>query len=95
VKEKNMIKLIKFSKPGCVPCAVLSNALSEVDFEDYNTELVEIDITDQPEYIEKYKLSSVPVLLFEKEGQIVHSMIGLQPVHAVLEILNKHNSSLF
>jgi thioredoxin-like negative regulator of GroEL len=90
-----MITLIKFSKPGCVPCTVLANALSEVDFADYNTELVEIDVAAQPEYIEKYNLSSVRVLLFEKEGQIVHSMIGLQPVYAVLEILNKHNSKLF
>lgn len=89
------MKLIKFSKPGCVPCTVLSNALSEVDFEDYNTELVEIDVSEEPQYIEKYNLSSVPVLVFEKEGQIVHSMIGLQPVAAVLEILDKHNSKLF
>lgn len=90
-----MIKLLKFSKPGCVPCNILTNALLEIDFEDYNAELVEIDVTAQPEYIEKYHLSSVPVMVFEKEGQIIHSMIGLQSVHSVLELLNKHNSKLF
>jgi thioredoxin 1 len=82
-----MIKVIKFSKNGCRPCSILSNVLTEVDFFSNNAELVEINISDQPEYIEQYDLSSVPVLVFEKEGKEVARINGSTDADTIIEVL--------
>ena len=82
-----MIKVIKFSKNGCRPCATLSNVLHEVDFHHNNAFLVEINVSLFPELIEKYNLSSVPVLVFEKDGKEVSRINGLTDADTIIDML--------
>lgn len=42
-----------------------------------------IDITDNPEAIDKYGLTSVPVMLIEKDGEITDRLVGVHPADAV------------
>lgn len=79
-----MNKLLKFYSPTCTPCKVLSNFLNdkEVVYED-------IDITVQQEYIDKYGLSSVPVLiLLDENEQEIDRAVGFNP-DATEELLTK------
>jgi thioredoxin 1 len=82
-----MINVIKFSKNGCRPCSILSRVLTEVDFFSNNAELVEINVSEKPEYIEQYDLSSVPVLVFEKEGKEVDRINGSTDADTIIEVL--------
>lgn len=61
-----MKKIIKFEKPGCQPCEMVSAVLGEVgvNFEAVNP-------FDQPELAVKYKIRSVPtVLLLDDEAEV-------------------------
>lgn len=61
-----MKKIIKFEKPGCQPCEMVSVVLGEagVNFEAVNP-------FDQPELAVKYKIRSVPtVLLLDDEAEV-------------------------
>jgi thioredoxin 1 len=82
-----MIEIIKFSKNNCRPCAVLSNYLSEINFEQHNATLSEINIADDPSVIEKYGLTSVPVLVYERNGVEVHRLNGLSNVEEIVEAI--------
>lgn len=82
-----MINVIKFSRPGCVPCRALSNYLSDINLADLNATLTEIDITEQPDVIDRYQLSSVPVLVFERNGLEVHRLVGLRPVDEIIDAI--------
>lgn len=82
-----MLKVIKFSKDGCRPCVILKNVLSEIIFENYESELVQINISEQPEYIEKYGLTSVPVLVFIKDGKEIDRINGLTDVDTIVDKL--------
>lgn len=83
-----MIEILKFSKPRCRPCAVLSNYLSEIDFVEQNAELTEIDITQHPEYIDRYNLSSVPVLVFLRNGLEITRFTGLRGTDEIIDAIN-------
>lgn len=77
----NKLTLIKRSTPSCPSCITMQLAL-----EDANIPYDVIDITNSPEAIEKYNLSSVPVLLIEtEEGQV--KLNGIQPVELIQEML--------
>lgn len=82
-----MINVIKLSQPNCIPCKVLSNYLTEIDFAEHNATLTEINISEQKEYIEKYRLSGVPALVYERNGSEVHRINGLASVEEIVEAI--------
>lgn len=82
-----MIKILKFSKPGCRPCAALANYLTEINLDAYNATLIDINIADQPEAIDQYGLTSVPVLVFMRNGIEVTRLIDLRPVDEIIDAI--------
>jgi len=84
-----IITIKKFSKPGCVPCKVLANYIGDLDLFKAGATLVNVDITEQPEVIDQYGLTGVPVLVFERSGVEVHRLNGLRPTEEIIDAI-KH-----
>jgi thioredoxin 1 len=82
-----MITIKKFSKPGCRPCTILANYLTEVDFDAHGATLENIDISQQPGAIDRYKLTSVPVLVFERNGVEVARLNGLVNPQEIIDTI--------
>jgi thioredoxin 1 len=79
------VKILKFSKPSCNPCKILSVYLREIDLDALNATLEEIDTEETPEVIEHYKIGSVPTLLFTRNGMEMSRIVGLAPVEEITE----------
>lgn len=80
------MKVIKLSKPDCVPCQTVANFL-----QDNNVEYEEHDIYKEPELVEKYNLMGVPVtILFDDEGNEVQRVVGFNPPQ-LNELISKLN----
>ena len=77
----NKITLIKRSTPMCPQCIKMQNVL-----EDEGLLFNVIDITTDTEAIEKYNLSSVPVILINDNGNEIR-LNGLQPIEVIKELL--------
>jgi thioredoxin 1 len=82
-----IITIKKFSKPGCRPCAALANYISDIDLFNAGATLENIDITEHPEVIDQYGLTSVPVLVFERSGVEVHRITGLRPTEEIIDAI--------
>lgn len=80
----NKLTLIKRSTPTCPQCITMQLVL-----EDANIPFDTIDISNEPEAIEKYSLSSVPVLLIDGDGGQQIKLNGIQPVEVVKEFLEE------
>jgi thioredoxin 1 len=81
------VKILKFSKPSCNPCKILSAYLREIDLEANEAVIEEIDIEEQPEVIEQYNLSGVPTLIFTRNGVEMGRMSGLHSVEEIEEMI--------
>ncbi len=80
---KNKLTLIKRSSPMCPDCNKMQFIL---DME--NIEYDVIDIAVDTDAVEKYDLSSVPVLLIDSdEGQL--KLNGIQPIEVIKEFLEE------
>lgn len=83
-----MIELAKFSRPGCRPCVAVSHyidelketgALDGVVIAHYNTDnLSEEDLA-------KFKISSVPVLLFKRNGLEITRITGMTDQETIVD----------
>jgi thioredoxin 1 len=82
-----IITIKKFSKKDCRPCQALSNYLGEIDLYIAGATLENIDIEESPEVIDKYGLSSVPVLVMERNGVEVGRIVGLVGTEEIVEAI--------
>lgn len=79
---KNKLTLIKRSTPTCPACNTMELMLKGADIS-----FDEIDIAKDTEAIEKYDLSSVPVLLIHDNNGEYTRLNGIQPVEVIKEFL--------
>lgn len=76
------MKIQLFTTATCNPCKKVKEYLTSETFQGIGVEV--IDVKQQPEYIEKYKIQSVPlvVVLDDEDIEVV-------TLHGVDNILNK------
>lgn len=78
------LTLIKRSVPKCGGCEIMRAQL-----DGNNVPYETIDITEDPSAIETYNLSSVPMLIIEKDNGATVRLSGVQPVDHVMALMNE------
>lgn len=64
-------QLLKFSRPSCVPCQMVSNYLN-----DKNVQYTEINVYEDAEMANKFKIQSVPVVVLLNGEEIEEMVFG-------------------
>jgi thioredoxin 1 len=93
-----IITIKKFSRNGCRPCQALANFIGDIDLFNAGATLENINISDEKikiggkeftseEVIEKYRLQSVPTLVFERNGVEVGRIVGLVGTEEIVEAI--------
>ena len=85
-----MTKIIRlFKKEGCAPCGALDMTFKMVEKElnELGAEVVRHNIDTDPELIEKYGLSSVPVTVVESNGEEVTRYRGMYDVMELVKFI--------
>ena len=81
--------IVDFWATWCGPCRMLSPLLDEVEEEmaDKIT-VVKVNVDDADEIAMRYRIMSIPTLLFFKDGQLVDKSVGAMPKSALVEKIN-------
>lgn len=87
------MKLIKFYTDWCGPCKMLTNVLNNMDLS--GVELVEVDASNGDEMVQKHKITSVPVMIFENDGQVIDRLDGFQPEENIQGVIDKMRREKF
>lgn len=77
----------KLSRVNCRPCAVLTYALNEMSEQlaQANAHVSEHDIDVEFGLIRKYGITSVPVLIFERNGAEITRINGLASAEEIID----------
>ena len=71
---------------------MLAPVIEEIAEKNEDIKVGKVNVDEQPELAQKYGISSIPALYFFREGEVVHTSIGLQPresIEAQLKVLRK------
>lgn len=79
VKAADVPVLVDFWAPWCGPCRTLAPTLDELANEFEGKAVVcKINVDENPELAQEYRVSGIPSLLFFKGGEAVDQMVGVQ-----------------
>ena len=82
----NKLIIVDFWATWCGPCRMLSPILDEVEEEMAGQiSVVKVNVDDADEVAAKYRIMSIPTLLFFKNGQLVDKTVGAMPKAVLVE----------
>jgi len=87
--QDSKLVIVDFWATWCGPCRMLSPILDEVEEEmPEQIKVVKVNVDDADEIAARYRIMSIPTLLFFKDGQMVDKTVGAMPKHALVEKIN-------
>ena len=88
LQDENLV-IVDFWAVWCGPCRMLSPVLDEVEEEmaDKIT-VVKVNVDDADEIAMRYRIMSIPTLLFFKNGQVVDKTVGAMPKNLLIDKIN-------
>jgi len=84
-----MLTVKKFSATWCGPCRALAPVMNEIKGQFSNVRFEEYDVDNFPQVAEKYRVSSVPTVIIEKDGLELERFTGLSSKMAYINAINE------
>ena len=87
--EGEKLIIVDFWATWCGPCRMLSPLLDEVEGEmSDKVTVVKVNVDDADEIAMRYRIMSIPTLLFFKNGQVVDKTVGAMPKSTLVDKIN-------
>ena len=87
--QDEKLVIVDFWATWCGPCRMLSPLLDEVEAEmEDKVEVVKVNVDDADEIAMRFRIMSIPTLLFFKNGAMVDRSVGAMPKSALVEKIN-------
>ena len=87
--EGEKLVIVDFWATWCGPCRMLSPLLDEVEEEmSDKITVVKVNVDDADEIAMRYRIMSIPTLLFFKNCQVVDKTVGAMPKSTLVDKIN-------
>ncbi len=89
--ESELPVLVDFYADWCGPCKMVAPIVAELAEEYAGVyKIGKLNIDNEPETAEKYRVMSIPTLMIIKNGEVADKIVGAVPKAAIKEKLEAH-----
>jgi thioredoxin 1 len=85
-----MLTVKRYTASWCGPCKQLAPTFSELQSEISEASFQTIDVDQNRDAAVEANVSSVPTVIFEKDGQQVYRFSGVLPKSVIAGLIKKH-----
>lgn len=89
VTEASGVVVVDFFSDSCIPCKKMSPVIAQLEEENTDVKFGKLNVNFDTETAEKFGVSSVPTLVFFKNGKEEARLTGAQKITAITEIINQ------
>lgn len=79
--------LVDFFATWCGPCSMMAPVLEQVSDITPDVKIVKVDIDENPELAERYKVMSIPTFMVFENGTVVKKTVGSISKSELLELI--------
>jgi thioredoxin 1 len=91
VLDSNKLSLVDFWAEWCGPCRAIGPVIEELSKEyDGKVNVGKLNVDHNPEVSMNYGITSIPAILFIKNGQVVDKLVGAQPKANFVRKIESH-----
>ena len=79
--------LLDFWATWCGPCRMVSPIVDQIADERSDIKVGKINVDEQPELAQQFRIISIPTLVVMRDGQIANKAVGAMPKEEILALL--------
>ena len=79
--------LVDFWASWCGPCMMLSPLVDEIASEVSDLKVAKVNVDEEPELSNAFKIVSIPTIVVIKNGEIIDSVVGYRPKEDIEKII--------
>ena len=90
VMQSEKTVLIDFWASWCSPCKMISPIIDEIAHEASDIKICKVNIDEEPELTQKFRITSIPTLTLIKNGKVVDSSVGLKSKAEIMKMIGRY-----
>ena len=91
VLDSDKLSMIDFWAEWCGPCRAIGPVVEELSKEfEGRVNVGKVNVDHNPQLSLNYGITSIPAILFIKNGQVVDKLVGAQPKHNFVKKIESH-----
>lgn len=87
-EQNKGLTVIDFWATWCGPCMMLSPIIEEIADERDDVKICKINVDEEMELAQKFRVMSIPTLVFLKDGKFIYQMVGLREKNDIMEAID-------
>lgn len=87
VMETEKVVVIDFWATWCGPCKMMAPVVEEVAKDYPDVKVCKVNVDEEPELSNAFKIVSIPTIVVIKNGDIIDSVVGYRPKEDIEKII--------